>query len=754
MLFRSSLLFCAALSVHFTSAHAQDARVRFDGHSIVRAEINSLRSLRTMLALSPDCWSESTGFGTLDFRIPPDRMPALQKSNVDFKVLIEDVQVLLDAEQARLEAAEGGIAGGGFFTEYHRTNEIFAHYDELMTARPDLVSMEVIGFSIEGREIRRYTIGAGDPAVTPAIYITALAHAREWISPATVSYVVDQFVNLHGSNERITRILDNITWHVVAVSNPDGYEYTWDENRLWRKNRRNNLDGTYGVDWNRNFSAGWGGPGSSSNTNSETYRGTSAFSEPETIAIRDDITSLGNVLMFFDVHSYSQLMLWPYGYEESEPEGEAGELHRTIGEGVTDAIASVYGTAFTPQPAYDLYLASGTSLDWGWDAAGAYAFTYELRDTGAFGFILPPEQIIPSGEEILESFLYVGDQVLGDLTLEWIVQPNTTVEPGVEAELQARLTSVFGQLDETTATLATRINGSDIQREPMTPIGSDSFSSALPSGSCDDIIEYWLEIETLSGTLLTADNNGESFVTTVTELNIAFQDDAESNNGWTLGLPGDTATTGIWVRVDPNGTAAQPEDDATPGDGTMCFVTGQGSVGGGLGENDVDGGITSLLSPLFDLTGIDSPMIAMSVWYSNNQGANPNTDSMPIEISNNAGASWVLLEDVDTNAGEWVRREYDVTAALTPTSQMQLRFVARDLGDGSLVEAAIDDFLAFGASCTQEPCIGDLNNDGLIDGADLGLLLIGWETDAADLNGDGNTNGADLGLMLAGWGPC
>ena len=246
---------------------------------------------------------------------------------------IKDVQVLIDAEEARLKAAEGGIAGGGFFTEYHRTSEIFAHYDQLMAARPDLVSMEVIGSSIEGREIRRYTIGGGDPASTPAIYITALAHAREWISPATMSYVVDQFVNLHGTNERITRIIDNITWHVVAVSNPDGYEHTWDENRLWRKNRRNNLDGTYGVDWNRNFSAGWGGPGSSGNTNSETYRGTSAFSEPETSAVRDDIAALGNVLLFFDVHSYSQLMLWPYGYEESEPEGEAGELHRSIGEG-------------------------------------------------------------------------------------------------------------------------------------------------------------------------------------------------------------------------------------------------------------------------------------------------------------------------------------------------------------------------------------------------------------------------------------
>jgi hypothetical protein len=186
----------------------------------------------------------------------------------------------------------------------------------------------------------------------------------------------------------------------------------------------------------------------------------------------------------------------------------------------------------------------------------------------------------------------------------------------------------------------------------------------------------------------------------------------------------------------------------------MCFVTGQGSVGGGLGENDVDGGTTTLLSPIFDLTDIDNPTIGVSIWYSNNQGGSPNADSMPIEISNNAGASWLLLEDFDTNTGTWVRREYDVAAATTPTSQMQLRFTARDLGDGSVVEAAIDEILAFGAFCSEDPCVGDLNGDGQINGADLGLLLIGWQTAAADINGDGTTNGADLGLLLAGWGPC
>ena len=754
MPFRRLFMSCAILGACVSGALAQDVPIRYDGHAVVRTEIDSLRALRTMLALSPDCWSESTGFGSLDFRIPPDRMPALEKSGIDYTVLIKDVQVLLDAERTRLEAPADGVAGGGFFTEYHRGPEIFAFYDELMMARPDLVSMEVIGYSIEGREIRRYSFGAGDPSVTPAIYITALAHAREWISPATMSYVVDRFVNLHGVDARITRILDNITWHVVAISNPDGYEYTWDENRLWRKNRRNNLDGTFGVDWNRNFAAGWGGPGSSSSSNSETYRGTAPFSEPETSAIRDDVVSLPNVLMFFDVHCYSQLMLWPYGYVEGEPPGDAGEIHRSIGEGVAAAIASVHGTVFTPQPAYDLYLASGTSLDWAWDDTGAYSFTYELRDTGAFGFILPPEQIIPSGEEILESFLFVGDQVLGDLSLEWLVQPDPIIAPGVQAEVVVRLNSIFGELDGSTAMLASSVNGGEIQRELMNQSGTNVYEGLLPAVDCNDSIKYFFEIENTAGVPFTADDNGVPFTTLALELTTAFDDDAENDLGWTLGVAGDSATTGAWVRVDPNGTAAQPEDDASSGTATMCFVTGQGSPGGGLGENDVDGGITTLLSPIFDISGIDAPTISMSIWYSNNQGASPDADSMPVEISNDAGGSWVLLEDYNSNTGQWVRRDYDIATFITPTSQMQLRIVARDLGDGSIVEAGIDEILAYGTACDEIPCPADLNSDGIVNGADLGLLLSGWETAVADINGDGITNGADLGLMLVEWGPC
>jgi hypothetical protein len=229
-------------------------------------------------------------------------------------------------------------------------------------------------------------------------------------------------------------------------------------------------------------------------------------------------------------------------------------------------------------------------------------------------------------------------------------------------------------------------------------------------------------------------------------------DDAcESLGGWLIGGHGDTATSGQWINADPVGTAAQPEDDRTPA-GTRCFVTGNGPVGGNIGAADVDGGITSLRTPIFDGTGAGA-QVSYWRWYSNNQGAAPNADSMPISISNDGGTTWVQLEDVTENANAWVQKTFRIADFVTPTATMRLRFDARDLGSGSIVEAAIDDFRVFRYDCTPaRPA--DLNGDGVVDGNDLGILLGAWGTAGgpADLNGDGVVDGNDLGRLLADWG--
>ncbi|MDP6798080.1 MAG: C25 family cysteine peptidase, partial [Candidatus Krumholzibacteria bacterium] len=171
-------------------------------------------------------------------------------------------------------------------------------------------------------------------------------------------------------------------------------------------------------------------------------------------------------------------------------------------------------------------------------------------------------------------------------------------------------------------------------------------------------------------------------------------DDFEEDKGWTVGSPGDDAPSGIWTRVDPIGTSygghdIQPEDDHSA-DGSLCFVTGQGSVGGSAGENDVDGGKTTLLSPVFDLEGASSATFSYWRWYTNAWGNNPSEDWWTVEVSSD-GNSWLALEHTQDDANSWNYFEFELADLVPMTATVQVRFIADDQSPGSLIEAAVDD---------------------------------------------------------------
>jgi hypothetical protein len=260
-----------------------------------------------------------------------------------------------------------------------------------------------------------------------------------------------------------------------------------------------------------------------------------------------------------------------------------------------------------------------------------------------------------------------------------------------------------------------------VNNGPFNPIGMsqgapNNYVATIPPANCLDDVRFYFMVSTTSGTASDPGNAPTSSydATAFSAISTIFSDNFETDQGWTGGVAGDTATTGVWVRVDPVGTAAQPEDDHTPAPGTLCWVTGQGVPGGGVGDNDVDGGHTTLLSPVFDLTSSTAPVIGYWRWYSNTQGGAPNADIFTVDISNNNGASWVNAETVgpagaDTNGG-WVYHEFAVSTFVAPTNQVRMRFVADDSGSGSIVEAALDDFRIFERVCTQTGtpyCFGD-----------------------------------------------
>jgi hypothetical protein len=175
-------------------------------------------------------------------------------------------------------------------------------------------------------------------------------------------------------------------------------------------------------------------------------------------------------------------------------------------------------------------------------------------------------------------------------------------------------------------------------------------------------------------------------------------DDAEADLGWTLGVAGDNAVTGRWERSDPIGTMStgtppqpvQPEDDHTADPGHICFVTGNGTVGGLVGDADVDGGKTTLLSPVFNMQGATSATLTYWRWYTNNLGNNPGGDYWDVDVTSD-GTNWVHLEHTTASANSWTEYTFNLGAFVTLTSTVRFRFVADDTAPASLVEAAVDD---------------------------------------------------------------
>jgi hypothetical protein len=179
-----------------------------------------------------------------------------------------------------------------------------------------------------------------------------------------------------------------------------------------------------------------------------------------------------------------------------------------------------------------------------------------------------------------------------------------------------------------------------------------------------------------------------------------LEDDMEADAGWTVGDTGDDATTGIWERVDPNGVSEggdqiQPEDDASPPPGVMCYITGNDPPGSNQGTDDVDGGKTTLLSPWFDLSEVLLGQVSYRRWYSNDTGSNPGEDFWVVQVTDD-GSNWVDLERTDNSDRSWAYQSFNLSDYVELTSTVRLRFIASDEGNGSVVEAGVDEFLLVG----------------------------------------------------------
>jgi hypothetical protein len=184
------------------------------------------------------------------------------------------------------------------------------------------------------------------------------------------------------------------------------------------------------------------------------------------------------------------------------------------------------------------------------------------------------------------------------------------------------------------------------------------------------------------------------FSFSVGEIITVAVDDLEVDTGWTAGVPGDTATGGVWVRTDPTGTEASPDLDHTATPGVNCWITGN-STSTNQNAHDVDGGTTTLLSPVYDLSSAATASVSYWRWFYNDNVDNPlHDDVFTVDITND-GTNWVNVEVVGPTGSEvsggWFNHTFLVSDFVTPTATVQLRFVAADLSFNSTVEAGVDD---------------------------------------------------------------
>ncbi|XP_075455483.1 carboxypeptidase A2-like [Ascaphus truei] len=383
----------------------------FGGHQVLRIKASSndqtiqLQALESLTHLQLDFWTEpSKPELPVDIRVPFQSLQAvkvyLESNNIEYSVMINDVQAVIDSEKKEMESNARKERNSGTFNygSYHTLDNVYKAIDSIVLDYKSLVSKQQIGSSYEGRPIYVLKFSTGGTN-RPAIWVDAGIHSREWVTQATALWTAHRVASDYGTDSSITSLLNTFDLYLLIVTNPDGYAYSHASDRMWRKTRSiNSGSRCVGVDPNRNWNAGFGGPGASADPCSDSYRGPSAESEVEVKAVADFLRGHGNVKAFVSIHSYSQLLMIPYGYKCTNP-ADFTELNN-VGKAAASALSSLYGTKYTVGTICStIYQASGGSIDWTYDIGIKYSFAFELRDTGRYGFLLPATQILPTAQE-------------------------------------------------------------------------------------------------------------------------------------------------------------------------------------------------------------------------------------------------------------------------------------------------------------------------------------------------------------------
>lgn len=444
---------------------------------------------------------------------------------------------------------------GGYFT----LEEVYAEFEEMNNLYPNLISaMEPISDfeTFQGRNlyIARLSDNPNIDEDEPEILYTAIHHAREPESISQLIFYVWYLLENYDTDPEVQTILNNTELYILPLVNPDGYNYNATTNPdgggFWRKNRRDHGDGTFGVDPNRNYGVEWGTEGISFDTNSDVYCGTEAFSEPENQAVKW-LCENHEFRMALNNHTYSELLLYPYGYAleqytEDDQYFEVISAQMVSQNGYTDQLSSL------------LYAASGDSDDWMYDATDEkpkiFAFTPEI----GYAFWPVSSDIIPIAKEMV--FLNLtASHLVTDYAIAKDMSPFSvnTLTPNAEFTIQSLgldLTNSFTVSLEAVSDNISSVGSSITYTNMATMAEENGVISYTLDGSISsgDVIEYKIMV----------DQGGYSVAEFVSKIygqsTAVFTDEAVNLDNWSSDSWGITTTT---YYSDPSSITDSPNGD-------------------------------------------------------------------------------------------------------------------------------------------------------------------------------------------------
>lgn len=634
----------------------------------------------------------------------PGDLQGLQTAGFRCRVLVPDLvaahAMALAANPVAPPETLTPAIGQGSMGGHYTLTEMLAILDNFHTLYPQLCSQRVsIGQSIEGRDLWMVKISdnVGTDENEPEVYFDSLHHAREPLSMGATLLFMDELLSGYGTDPEATFLIDERELYVVPCVNPDGYEYNRQTNPngggMWRKNRRDNGGGIFGVDLNRNYATAWNAPngGNSTSPSNDLYRGTAPFSEPETQAV-EAFAASRQFVQVFTTHTYQDVLLRPFAWVLADPPNTP--TYDALGQQLVQDSGVAQGQLGTL-----LYIAAGTSVDHHHTARGSLTFSLELGRSNEGGFwpVGPKiEEIARRHQSMFRRFALTAGAAFSFRGVAVVEAPggngNGIVEPGETGHVLAVVNNLGIAAAPLTLTLVALESGITIGTGtlplgPASPLSTIAATTPLTFTLAPGFLGSVAHLEMQA----TGDGRTSAYAVEVptSPTRRCGDDDFELARGWAPGLS--TATDGLWERAAPQATTSQPGAQTTPG-GTRCWVT-NALAGTSAGSNDVDAGYTDLLSPPMDLAHLAAVEASFDLWYAETI---PNAnDPLLVQMSRDGGAHWTTLLSRAAPTAGWQRVTLALPAPLT--SQVVLRIRAQDQF-ASVVEALVDQFELRGAA--------------------------------------------------------